>query len=231
MNGHANVERDESHRPVDCWTSIGVHGDGSCPELKHHVHCRNCPVYSDGARRLLDRDAPDGDVARWTRHVAQPKPIEGQHTQSVLIFRVGSEWLALPSPCVTEVAHLLPIHTLPHRPSGAVLGVASVRGELLMCVSLGFLLGIQPADGANPKGHRTSHRRVLVIHREHVRIVCPVDDVHGIHRFDPRELREVPSTVARATVAYSKALLSWRDRSVGVLDDDRLFHALKRSAA
>src|SRR4029077_5730556 len=27
----------------DCWNRIGVRGDASCPELKHHVHCRNCP--------------------------------------------------------------------------------------------------------------------------------------------------------------------------------------------
>jgi len=34
-----------------CWTTIGVRGDASCPELKQHVHCRNCPVYSAGARQ------------------------------------------------------------------------------------------------------------------------------------------------------------------------------------
>ena len=33
----------------DCWNKIGVRGDGSCPELARHVHCRNCPVYSASA--------------------------------------------------------------------------------------------------------------------------------------------------------------------------------------
>ncbi len=33
----------------DCWNRIGVRGDGSCPELKRHIHCRNCPVYSAAA--------------------------------------------------------------------------------------------------------------------------------------------------------------------------------------
>jgi chemotaxis-related protein WspD len=75
------------------------------------------------------------------------------------------------------------------------------------------------------------HQRLLVIRRDRVRAVCPVAEVHGIHRFHPRELRDVPSTVARATATYSKAVLSWRDRSVGVLDDGPLFALLKRSVA
>jgi len=68
-----------------------------------------------------------------------------------------------------------------------------------------------------------------VIRRDAVRVVCPVDEVHGIHHFQQRDLKEVPTTVARATVAYSTALLSWRGRSVGVLDDELVFYTLARS--
>jgi chemotaxis-related protein WspD len=214
-----------------CWTSIGVRGDASCPELKQHVHCRNCPVYSAGAMQLLDGEAASDDLAWRTGHFAQPKHVKELNTQSIVIFRVGSEWLALPTPCVTEVANVLPIHTLPHRPGGVVLGLASVRGELLICVSLGNMLGIEPSADVDPSTSRKAHRRLLVIRQKHIRAVCPVDEIHGIHRFHPRELKEVPATVARATATYSKALLSWREHSVGVLDDELLFYGLKRSVA
>ena len=30
----------------DCWNRIGVLGDGSCPRLAEHIHCRNCPVHA-----------------------------------------------------------------------------------------------------------------------------------------------------------------------------------------
>ena len=181
--------------------------------------------------QLLDTDAPAEDLARWTSHFAQPKHVKALDTQSIVIFRVGQEWLALPTPCVTEVSNLLPIHSLPHRSSGTILGLASVRGELLVCVSLGHMLGLEPSEGADLNVRRTAHQRVLVIRRAQVRAVCPVDEVHGIHRLHPRELKDVPATVARATATYSKALLSWRDHSVGLLDDELLFHSLKRSAA
>ena len=50
-------------------------------------------------------------------HLARPKQVKELDTQSIVIFRVGSEWLALPATCVTEVANLRPIHSLPHLPS------------------------------------------------------------------------------------------------------------------
>src|SRR2546422_1979826 len=38
---------------------------------------------------------------------------------------------------IAEVAERRVIHSLPHRRTGIVLGVVNVRGELLVCVSLG----------------------------------------------------------------------------------------------
>jgi len=213
----------------DCWNRIGVRGDRSCPELKQHVHCRNCPVYSAGAAELLDGDPPANYLAEWTSHFAQPKHVEDIETRSIVIFRIGAEWLALPTPVVIEVANLLPVHSLPHRQSGAVLGIANVRGELLVCVSLGQIVGVERSATTSREHRSTVYRRLLVIRREDVRVVCPVDEVHGVHHVHPRELKDVPSTVAKAAVTYSTALLSWRERSVGILDDQLVFYSLKRS--
>jgi chemotaxis-related protein WspD len=215
----------------DCWNRIGVRGDGSCAELKQHVHCRNCPVYSASAIQLLERDSTAQDLVQWTTHFAQLERVREQNTGSIMIFRIGDEWLALPTPAIAEVANILPIHSLPHRPSGVVLGLTSVRGELLVCISLGRMLGFEPVIATVEKGVRKVHQRLLVVRREHVRAVCPVDEVHGIHRFHPRELKSVPATIARSAATYSKAVLPWQGHAVGVLDDEPIFHMLKRSVA
>ena len=91
-----------------------------------------------------------------------------------------------------EVANLLPIHSLPHRQNGVVLGLANVRGELLVCVSLGQVVGVEPSAAASRERRSAAYQRLLVIRRDGVRVVCPVDEVHGIHRFHPRELKDVP---------------------------------------
>ena len=120
----------------DCWNRIGVRGDGSCHQLKQHAHCRNCPTYSAAALRLLDRDLPAECVADSTGHFAQAKRLEEQDTHSVVVFRLASEWFALPTLVLDEVSEQRMIHSLPHRRNAAVLGLVNVRGELLICASL-----------------------------------------------------------------------------------------------
>jgi chemotaxis-related protein WspD len=212
----------------DCWNRIGVRGDGSCVELPRHVHCRNCPVYSAAATERLDADLPAGYLDDWTRHLARPKPDSAQDTRSVVIFCLDDEWLALPTSVVVEVASLRPIHSLPHRQNPAVLGLANVRGELLICVSLGRLIGVEPTSTLR-QGTRGVPRRLLVIRRDGARVICPVDEVHGTHRFHPTALQDLPATLAKAMVTHSVGLIAWRERTVGVLDDQLLFYTLKRS--
>jgi len=231
MSEHLDTIPGIIDRPAinDCWNRIGVRGDGSCPELRQHVHCRNCPVYSAGAATLLDTNVPASYFADHTAHFAEPPPAEQTEMRSVVIFRVASEWLALPTAVVIEVSNLLPIHSLPHRSNGVVLGLASVRGELLVCVSLRQIVGAEPLAAIIHEGSDMVYKRLLVLRRDAVRVVCPVDEVHGIHRFHARDLNDVPTTVAKATVTYSTGILAWRGRSVGTLDDQLLFYTLRRS--
>jgi chemotaxis-related protein WspD len=224
---------DSAPAPVqidDCWKKIGVTGDGSCPELKQYAHCRNCPVYAAVAADLL-ASIPSGQyLTEWTDHVAQPKRVEERDTLVALVFRVGIEWLALPISVIEEVAELKPVHTLPHRANGAVLGLASVRGELVVCASLGLVLGLE-ATAPSQTNNRTAQQRLLVIRREDVRAVCPVDEVHGVHRFAASALKHVPETLAKATARFSKSLLPLPHYSAALLDEQLLFYTLKRSLA
>jgi chemotaxis-related protein WspD len=214
----------------DCWNTIGVRGDGSCPELSRHVHCRNCPVYAAAAVGLLDRDLPPDYLAEWSRLVARQREVEHLDTQSVVIFRIGAEWLALPTLLFEEVAELRTVHSLPHRRGKIVMGLANVRGELLVCVSLGDILGLEHAAKSQGQRQHTQYRRLLVVSREAQRVAFPVDEVQGIVRFHRGEQKEVPTTVSLAATIYT-GMLSWQDRSVGLLDDQLLLSALNRSLA
>ena len=220
-----------STRLNDCWNKIGVRGDGSCPELERHVHCRNCPVYSSAATRLLDADLPAGHLEEWTGHFSRPQETTAAGMHSVVIFRIAAEWLALPTSVFKEVAALRTIHSLPHRRNGAVLGLVNVRGELLVCVSLAEVLGLDKIDPPKAEKFHASHRRLLVISREGGRLVFPVDEVHGIHRCASEELKPVPATVAKATATYTKSVFAWQKKTVGCLDDQLLCYTLNRSLA
>jgi chemotaxis-related protein WspD len=212
-----------------CWNRIGVHGDASCGELAVQVHCRNCPVYSRGALALLDR-ARVHDLEEVARLFAADKQEQSRGAHSAFLFRVGGEWLGIATSAIDEVADLRMIHSLPHRRSGVVLGLANVRGELLVCVSLAQLLGIEPkVEDASPRERRQALRRLLVLRDRGLRLAVPVDEVHGTQRYDDAELKPAPSTVARAADSYSRAVLGWDGHAVGLLDEELLFHSLNRN--
>ena len=232
MHAASPIAAGPAHAAIDdCWNRIGVRGDGSCPELKLHVHCSRCPTHAAAALTLLDREAPPGYLADCTRHMAQATQLGQADVGSAVIFRIDAEWLALPTPVFREVAALPAIHSLPNRRGGIVQGVAKVRGELLVCMSLGSVLGLAHAVESGRGRQRLALRRLVVIDLDGQSLGFAVDEMHGVARFDPSALKAVPATVARATATYSKAILTWDGHAVGLLDEQLLFYTLRRSLA
>ena len=216
---------------ADCWNKIGVRGDASCPELAKQIHCRNCPKYSAAASLLLDRDLPPDYREEWRIHFSREHVGEDRDekldSKSIVVFRIGDEWLALPTGVFVEFIEMRAIHTLPHRRHGILLGLTNVRGELLICVALDKVLGVNK-ESTIPR-QRSLSKRLVVIRDQHSRIVFPVDEVQGILRFHPDELMPVPATVAKAS--HTKAILPWGDQAIAYLDEALLFYSLQRSLA
>ena len=213
----------------DCWNQIGVSGDGTCPELAKVIHCRNCPVYAAGGRSLLEREPPADYLREWTQALAEAKDEDqGDNTLSVLIFRLGREWLALPTHVCQEVAEMRPIHTLPHRSGPVLLGLVNIRGQIRLCVSLRELLGLAPADDSARTTNHNNPRCLVVIAGDSDHWVLLVDELHGIQRFHLNAVREAPVTVAKAAPGLTKGVINWRDKGVAYLDDALLFLALRK---
>jgi chemotaxis-related protein WspD len=224
-----NLESTSSIKLNDCWNKIGVWGNRECGELKKVIHCRNCTVYSSAAAQLLGAELPEDYLERWTTHFAIEKKIESRQMQAALIFRIGAEWLAMSPNNLQEIAEVRPIHSVPRGRSNTLLGLANIRGELLVCVALDRVLGLEKMGPEKGTSKRALYRRMVVAGREGSRFVFPVEEVHGIHWFNPTELKGVPSTVAKAQATYIKGILLWQNNSVGCLDDRLLFDMLDGS--
>jgi len=207
----------------DCWSRIGVMGDNTCEHLMRHVHCRNCPVYSAAGERLLDRPLTPDYRRDWAQHFASPKLRLTPGSISLLIFRIGTEWLALPTTAFQEVVERRKMHSIPHRRKTALLGIVNVRGELLVAVSLARLLGTGSASQV--------YERLLVASWESQRVVFPVDEVSGVHRCDAEQLHEPPATLSKSGTSYTQSVLHWEGNLVCCLDGAVLFPALTQSIA
>ncbi|MCP1474645.1 chemotaxis-related protein WspD [Pseudomonas sp. EB276 TE3739] len=225
MNGSdtLNVTHEDAQAIDDCWNRIGIHGDKSCPLLEEHIHCRNCSVYSAAATRLLDRYSLQQDQ----RDAVVSKVETDVKTRSLLMFRLGEEWLGLATRSLVEVAPLQAIHSLPHQRSRALLGVANVRGALVACLSLVELLDL---DGSvAPVGGGRVMPRMLIIAAHGGPVVVPVDEVDGIHAIDERILDAASQPGAQTSARYTRGVLQYRGRSLRWLDEEQLLSAVTRS--
>jgi chemotaxis-related protein WspD len=206
--------------------------------LNTFIHCRNCPVFAEAARTFFDRPAPEGYLAEWSRWLADSDGLGargetrgededdegGIHARragdSVLIFRLGGEWLAFRTRAVAEVTTPRPVHRVPHRSNRVFTGLVNLQGQTQLCVSLYGLLGVDP-PGAPP-------RLVVLCDRDRAETwVFGADEVLGIQQVPRSHWRGVPSTLINPAVGFSQAILSWNGRSIGLLDEQRVFAALR----
>ncbi|HTL17107.1 MAG TPA: chemotaxis protein CheW [Patescibacteria group bacterium] len=208
-----------------CWNEIGVTGDGSCVELKSFIHCRNCPVYSAAGTRLIDRPLPANYRQEWTQYFAEENRFAETGSASVILFRIQKEWLAMPTHSFQEVAERRPIHSLPKRREGVVLGLANVRGELVICISVGHLLQVE--NMLPLAALRQNYQRLLVLQWESSRLAFPVEEVHGPHRLHPQDLKPPPSTLAQPRAGHAQAVFQWQGQTAGLLDPGPLFTNLQ----
>lgn len=211
-----------------CWKQIGTFGDRSCPELLVLAHCRNCPAYAAAGRRLLDRVFPDGYREEWTSLLARRQEAGKVETVSIIVFRLKEELLALKTVFFQGAAAAAVPHAIPLRTGEVFKGMVNVNGELLLCVDLAALLGITDnTDGGTATDK--IYPRLVVVSREGQRFALPTDEVLGVHRAPLADLQELPATVSRSIRALTAGILPWQERTVGLLEEEKLFAALSRS--
>ncbi|CAN0627828.1 chemotaxis-related protein WspD [Burkholderia multivorans] len=238
-----------------CWSRIGTLGDGSCTRLADCIRCLNCPVFEQAAALLRDRPlaldamedglAPETPEARTrgcepagTQPVALPGHAgrsdaslaadEAADTQSIVVFRIADEWLALPAASILQIDELRPIHPLPHRRNDVTLGLVNVRGSLTVAASLAGMLNIDRSATVK-HASRTAHARMLIVEHHGDASAFPVDEVEGVLRFAAPSLLPVPATLSHAAAVHTRGVLAWRGTTIGLLDADHVFASLARS--
>jgi chemotaxis-related protein WspD len=193
------------------------------------------PVRDSLARAV---DAGYGDA--WAELLARPHGAAAVTDAAAMVFRVGAEWLAVPLAMVSLVAPRAPVHRIPHRSGGALLGIVSADGRLLPAVSPARLLGIA-AEGSTPAGGsaeggsaRHAFARLLVLAEPRSRagapaFALPVDEVHGVHRYAAAALLPPAATVGRAPPPLVAGVLAAGAGGLdaGLLDAHLLMTALR----
>jgi len=148
-------------------------------------------------------------------------------TLSLVVFRLGEQWYALPTAVVKEVAEICTIRRIPRRSSAVLLGLINLRGVLHLCVALDGLLG-RSGGAFRPRVRDSSTaERLVVMADERGRWVFPADEVSGVFPFLPAEIQPIPAGLTEDEALALKGVVSLRERAVRCIDEKMLFNTLK----
>lgn len=183
--------------------------------------------YEEAAARLFERPPDEAYIQEWTEVLKEPAADEIIETLSVLVFRLGKEWLALPTICFQEVAHRRPVHRIPHRSGNILQGLVNFNGKLELYIHLHALLQIEILNISHSNHILYQRNRMVAIIKEGELWVFPVDEVDRIYHWPLSAVEDVPATILKSTVNYVKGMMYMDDKIVGLLDEELLFSSLR----
>ncbi len=227
MQKHPNTNIPTSKKPDDCWNRIGekTSHDNQCERLAEVIRCRNCPVFIEAGRSLLNRPLNLEFQQKLTEHYSKPLPPPKTHARKAFVFRAGKEWLGLRSSLISEVVNMGPIHSIPHKSSRLFRGIVNIRGRLELCVSIGGVLRIEPSRAK----YSLSPERLVVVIKAGQSVVFPVSEVMGSIEYDKKDIKPLPITISGSKAVYTKGVISILNKEIGLLDDVLLFRILTRN--
>lgn len=225
------IEHTKHALPDDCWHSIGVWSKGvpRCPKLDEVIHCQNCDVFHTASLKAYERALPEDYRLEWTKVLAGDKEEFVSDARSVIVFRIGDEWVAIATGLCKEISRMMQIHRLPHNKSQILKGVVNNGGEIRICFSLGNLLGIAKASQIFGDGVHAAHARMIVMDVAGRRYVFPVSEIKGLHHYREADSGPLPNTISASSASYMKGVIKWNDMSIGCLDEALLTSQLERS--
>lgn len=228
-NNDTQIEQGES-LINDCWNTIGIWGSvlPRCEKLEQHIHCRNCQVYSEAGRKVLERNLTKNYEQDWASVYSQDKQEHITGKESLTIFRIGDEILAIPTEYIMSINDVGNIHTIPHQTSDILRGLINLHGELKICVSLGRLLKLNKAVKVIDSKHRV-YNRIVEISKDGREYIFIASEVLGIHNITEKDLKDVPATISQAKGTFTKALIEWNKTDVSYLDIELIFYNLDKN--
>ena len=213
----------------DCWNHIGIWGSElpRCEKLEEHIHCRNCNIYSEAGRNVLERKLTKNYEKDWAVVYSKDKQEHITDKESVTVFRLGDEILAIPTEYVMSINDIGNIHTVPHQNSNILRGLINLHGELKVCVSLGRLMGLNKAVNKVDEKLRV-YNRMIEISKDSKGYIFIATEVLGIHHITDKDLKDVPATISQAKGTFTQSLIEWNNIDISYLDVELVFYNLDK---
>lgn len=209
-----------------CWGRIGTAGDRSCADLKKALHCRNCDVFTAAARKVFDQKPPAGYREELARTLAAQEAPRPEKEMSIIIFRIGPQWMALPSRILKGISSPQPVHGIPHR-GGVFKGLVNIEGELHLSFDMERLLGVCAHPGPAAASARV-FARLITLNSNGQDWSFSSDEIMKIVRVDCAALLPAAPQAAPDGAMYARGSFACDGKDVILLDEELLASSLRR---
>jgi chemotaxis-related protein WspD len=173
----------------------------------------------------MNQQKPEEYIAQWELRLAREKAERKGGKTSIVLFRLGEQWLAFPTAYFREVVEPKTIRRIPHRTNDVLLGLVNIRGTLHLCVHLGRLLNLDTESCGTPSPiSRATYARMVVIQKDGTAWAFRVDEIYSLHRIEGTDV--IPLLNEEKA---SRGILEWQGRTVDLLDENLLFQKLART--
>lgn len=180
------------------------------------------------AQRLLARAPDQKYIGEWTKLIGQKKDESTEKVEiSVIIFRLGTKWLAIPATVFSEIYRNFRIHTIPQRSNSILLGIVNFRGQLALCVNMQKVLGIESIPSNHESEEKTHLQIMMAIQKEKELWVFRAAELFGIFHCDAASVQNVPPQVLKLKNNCLRGFIKWNEKQVGLLDEELLFAKLR----
>lgn len=185
---------------------------------------------SEAAQQLFERVPPSDYIDEWTQTLREPLKEELKGDLSVLVFRIGCEWLAIPTSFLKEVTYRRTVHQIPHCNRPILKGIANINGELQVVFDLGALLGLEfILQDSSQQTFSYQKNRMIAVLKDKEEWVFPVDEIEGIFKWSSFLLADSPFNPQNPRPHYLKGIMNNGKKQMGLLDVELLFSSLKRN--
>lgn len=141
--------------------------------------------------------------------VDEPGPLRAETLDEFLTFRLGEEEFGVPIDQVREVLRAPPITEVPRAPAH-VLGVVTVRGEIVAVIDARRRLGLGGADAAAG--------RIVIVDAGDGPLGLVVDTVANVVRLPRSSIEPCPQGISAAATDCVTGIGRWRDRLFMIVD-------------
>lgn len=179
--------------------------------------------------QLLHRSPKKEYIDEWVKFLEVKKETDLlDKTSGYMIFRLNDEYFAINSMIINQVTSLRSVHSIPHLKGREIKGTVNINGQLKLMICMHAILGLDHEDSHSSQ-IKSKTASLIVIENEHQVWCFAVSELFGIHHFTPGSMENIPVTLTKSSSNYLKNVVTWKEKTVGLLDEELLFFSLRRN--